>query len=102
MCWHKNEHDCFSLVLWNLSTFFCLHRLNEGLEYACQTNLGCDDGKESIDDCILNQWPKNDGNVCDKQIMHWRFYYHEMERGKVCRFNTGNTNWFSGQDQRDW
>ena len=66
-----------------------------------------DDGKESIDDWILNQWPGNDGKEFgtkkqrNKVSIEYSMIIERSGMNGVCRSNDGITDWF-GQDQREW
>ena len=61
------------------------------------------DGKESMDNWILNQWLKNGGKGfgTNKQSKHWIFNDYWTKWGEMGRSNDGITSWF-GQDQREW
>ena len=53
MYWYEYGMDVYQQRLLFTCATYCLALLIEGL-----INLSCDDGKESIDDWILIQWPR--------------------------------------------
>ena len=104
-CWIKL--DFVSLDLWfNINSLFSfLTSITQriGTCWLHQSGLWWNDGNESIDDWILNQWPGNGGKGfgTNKQSKHWIFNDHWMKWNEMewmCRSNDGITDCFREHD----